>query len=262
MTLAYVTALTDLGELYLCLGTIAFPLFYLCLALAINCYLIIKPFMHSLLTGVSYHHAFSTARKDVSTFFIAYGRLMHGFEIEGFDNIPKRGGALIVYYHGAVPIDYLLLNMHILAKNNRVVSSVIDRFLCSLPGFEFIFKGFAFHSGKKQFCVNWLKRGNLMGLAPGGAREAQLGTPNYDVMWGNRMGFAKVAIEAGVPIIPVFTENIREVVVNLQSGLGWMSKVYEDYRIPLVPMYGGFPVKLKSHIGTPRMGTRTAPRSH
>ena len=65
------------------------------------------------------------------------------------------------------------------------------------------------------------------------------------------MGFAKVAIEAEVPIIPVFTENIREVVVNLQSGLGWMSKVYEDYRIPLVPMYGGFPVKLKSHIGTP-----------
>ena len=42
LTLAYVTALTDLGELYLCLGTIAFPLFYLCLAVAINWYLIIK----------------------------------------------------------------------------------------------------------------------------------------------------------------------------------------------------------------------------
>ena len=33
----------------------------------------------------------------------------------------------------------------------------------------------------------------------------------YSVEWGKREGFAHVAIDAKVPIIPVFTENIREV---------------------------------------------------
>ena len=251
LTLVYVTVLSDLGEVFLCLGTIGFPLMYLCLAYTINCYLIIKPVLHSLLPGVSYSQAFSKARKDVSAFFITYGQLMHEFEMEGFDNIPKRGGALIIYYHGAIPIDYLLLNMHILAKKNRIVSSVIDKFLYFLPGLEILCKGFSFHTGKPKFCIDWLMKGNLLGLAPGGAREAQLSTPNYEIMWGNRIGFARVAQEAGVPIIPVFTENIREVVVNLQFGLEWMSNLYEASRIPLVPMYGGFPVKLRSHIGTP-----------
>ena len=71
----------------------------------------------------------------------------------------------------------------------------------------------------------------------------------------NRQGFAAVAIAAGVPIIPVFTENIREATLCLSGrmnvGRGLWEQIYEKTKMPLVPMYGLFPVKLRTHLGKP-----------
>lgn len=54
-----------------------------------------------------------------------------------------------------------------------------------------------------------------------------------------------------VPIIPVFTENIREAYVNLQCFLPIYQKIYDKTKAPIVPLYGGFPVRLSTHIGKP-----------
>ncbi|GIY91102.1 hypothetical protein CEXT_119141 [Caerostris extrusa] len=43
-----------------------------------------------------------------------------------------------------------------------------------------------------------LKEGHLVALAPGGVMEAQFGDEEYSLIWGKRIGFAKVAIEAQV----------------------------------------------------------------
>jgi hypothetical protein len=71
-----------------------------------------------------------------------------------------------------------------------------------------------------------LRKGHLIGIAPGGGYEAQLGTPEYRVMWKKRSGFAAVAFEANVPIIPIFTENVREAFVNLQTGMDLWKVIY------------------------------------
>ena len=86
-------------------------------------------------------------------------------------------------------------------------------------------------------------------MAPGGGLEAQCGSQNYELNWKKRSGFAKVAHEAGVPIIPVFTENCRETIVNLQTGLKWWRFLFDWTKIPLTPLYGGFPVQMVTHIG-------------
>ena len=55
-------------------------------------------------------------------------------EIIGFEKIPDDGAAIIVYYHGAVPIDlYYMVSKCILHKNRhpRVIG---DRFLFMIPG--------------------------------------------------------------------------------------------------------------------------------
>ena len=41
-------------------------------------------------------------------------------------------------------------------------------------------------------CVEVLNRGDLLSIAPGGVREAQFGDNRYQLIWGNRIGFAKV----------------------------------------------------------------------
>ena len=39
-------------------------------------------------------------------FTVVQGWLWFGYEVKGMENVPADGGALILYYHGALPIDY------------------------------------------------------------------------------------------------------------------------------------------------------------
>ena len=50
---------------------------------------------------------------------------------------------------------------------------------------------------------------------------------SYPVLWQSRLGFARVALAAGRPIVPVFTENIRE---NTRSLAGRMTLGRSEYR--------------------------------
>lgn len=43
-----------------------------------------------------------------------------------------------------------------------------------------------------------MKQNNLLGIAPGGVYEAQLGDNTYELLWKQRIGYAKAAIEAQV----------------------------------------------------------------
>uniref|UniRef100_A0A2D4MG43 Phospholipid/glycerol acyltransferase domain-containing protein n=1 Tax=Micrurus spixii TaxID=129469 RepID=A0A2D4MG43_9SAUR len=52
------------------------------------------------------------------------------------------------------------------------------------------------------------------------------------------------------PVIPIFTKNLREGYRTL--GKIWPFKwLYECTRWPIVPIYGGFPVKFCTYIGDP-----------
>ena len=123
----------------------------------------------------------------------------------------------------------------------------------------------------RDTCVDILKAGHLLGISPGGMYEAQIGDNMYKVMWRARDGFAQVVRDAGgsIPIIPVFTQNIREAYKSLNFGVTrpfWVW-FYEKTRAPLggldsqilififklcnlVPVYGSFPVKLRTFIGS------------
>ena len=66
-----------------------------------------------------------------------------------------------------------------------------------------------------------------------------------------RTGFAKVANLTRVPIIPVYTENIRLAYKTMSTGYTFWRGLFELTKLPLIPLYGGFPVKLTTHVGAP-----------
>ena len=114
--------------------------------------------------------------------------------------------------------------------------------------------------GTISTCCKALADGNLLAISPGGVREAQFGTASYDLVWGSRVGFAKVALQANVPVIPVFTQNVREAFRTFQIGKPIFRFIYDRFRIPLMVIYGGFPVKLKTIVGKPiRFDPDTSP---
>jgi len=63
---------------------------------------------------------------------------MAGYEISGFEKIPEEGPALIVYYHGALPIDLYYLIANVILHKRRCLRAVGDRFLFIIPGIVLI----------------------------------------------------------------------------------------------------------------------------
>ena len=141
-------------------------------------------------------------------------------------------------------------------------------------GWSSLLEAFGVIPGTVQSCAALLKKGSLLAIAPGGVYEAQIGDHNYELFWRQRQGFAKVAIEAKVviayfeiivlvdvhvdsilfsiqPIIPIFTRNIREAFRSCNIFQSFWRALHEKTRLPIVPIYGGFPVKLTSYIGRP-----------
>ncbi|XP_054728160.1 transmembrane protein 68 isoform X1 [Anastrepha obliqua] len=190
-------------------------------------------------------------RKLVAALWDAHARIYHGYEVIGMENIPETEPALIVYYHGAIPIDMYYLNSRIILQKDRLIYSIGDRFLFKLPGWGTISEAFHISPGTVQSCVSILKEGNLLAISPGGVYEAQFGDQYYELLWRNRVGFAKVALEAKVPIIPCFTQNLREGFRQLGIFRKFFLKLYNAVRIPVYPIYGGFPVKFRTFVGRP-----------
>ena len=49
----------------------------------------------------------------------------------------------------------------------------------------------------------------------------------------------------------MFTKNIREAFRNIGWGRRLWLRIYAATRFPCRPIYGGFPVKLKTYVGKP-----------
>ncbi|KAM6458399.1 DGAT1/2-independent enzyme synthesizing storage lipids-like [Liasis olivaceus] len=179
-----------------------------------------------------------------------FGRIWHGYEIHGIENLPD-GPCLIIYYHAALPIDYIFFLSRIFFLKNRLCChTVVDRFVLKFPGLRMLSRNLKMMTGTKEECLCALKNGDWVAISPGGTREAIFSDETYKTIWGKRTGFAKVAIEARVPIIPMFTENSREGYRTL-GRIRLLKNLYEYIRWPLVFLYGGFPVKWRTHVGQP-----------
>jgi len=180
-------------------------------------------------------------------------RVWHGHEIIGGEHLPATGPALLLFYHGALPVDYYFLVADTLLSKGRIIQSVADKFLFSLPGFRSLMWAWQCQMGSKESLVSLLQQGHLVGLSPGGTYEAQMGDNMYKLMWRARTGFARVIEEVGeVPVIPVFTQNVREAYKSFNHGFTkpfWLW-LHDSKKIRgFVPVYGGFPVKLRTFIG-------------
>ena len=86
-----------------------------------------------------------------------YGEVYHGQEWIGLDNIPE-GGALIIYYHGPIPVDYIGLVAEMWLRKNKTVHSVVDRSLMQIPYMENLRKQFKLFPGTVDSCAEVLEQ--------------------------------------------------------------------------------------------------------
>ncbi|XP_060538113.1 monoacylglycerol/Diacylglycerol O-acyltransferase-like [Pantherophis guttatus] len=70
-----------------------------------------------------------------------FGKILHSYEISGLENLPE-GPAILVYYHGAFPIDYHCFVIRLYRLTGRFCYSVVDHVISLLPGKKLLCLGF------------------------------------------------------------------------------------------------------------------------
>lgn len=178
----------------------------------------------------------------------------HKFEAHGEEHIPRQGAALIVSYHGVVPLDGFYFAMHHYLKTGRVIRGLTDHRFYPLPGFNWLFRTIGTIPGRREDAVALLRAGHLVGVYPGGVREAFAGdAAKYQLHWDRRVGFAHVALAAQVPIVPAFTENVEELYSAPLSNSKPLRAAFERAGLPVTPVFGlgilPFPVRLRVWVG-------------
>lgn len=190
----------------------------------------------------------------ISRVFKQWSEFYHDYEVRGLEHLPESGGALIVMYHGLVPIDFWYFGLKLYEVRKQVPCALVDRWLLKVPGLAWLTKAVGGVNANPETAERLLRDGVIVGVSPGGVKEAIAGENNkYRLMWGGRLGFAKLALRAGVPIVPGFTQNIESAFKAPLADLPFFQKLYDKTRLPLVPIVGlgplPFPVKLITHLG-------------
>ncbi|MEB2310674.1 MAG: lysophospholipid acyltransferase family protein [Sorangiineae bacterium] len=131
---------------------------------------------------------------------------------EGMERLPREGGALLVGNHAMSGLDGVVLGALVRRETRRRVRFLGERNLWKIPLFRDLLDASGALPGEPNAATALLRGGELVGVYPGGIDDSWKLTSveRYTLKWGNRAGFARVAIRAGVPIFPVAATGIDE----------------------------------------------------
>lgn len=131
--------------------------------------------------------------------------------LEGLTHIPRVGGALLVANHGMNGFDGIVLGALLRREIGRLPFWLAERNLWRIPGFGRLADFIDAVPGERGSAVSILRRGELVVVYPGGIRDSfKLSTQRRRLQWGTRSGFARVAMEAGVPIVPLAAHGVDD----------------------------------------------------
>jgi 1-acyl-sn-glycerol-3-phosphate acyltransferase len=131
--------------------------------------------------------------------------------LRGDEHIPRQGGALIVSNHALFALDTAVLGALLVRDIGRNPRFLADRKLWEIPGLHQLITAIGALPGEPHAAQTLLKRGELVVVYPGGVDDSlKLDEARYRLQWKTRAGFARVALAARTPIIPVVGLGIDE----------------------------------------------------
>jgi 1-acyl-sn-glycerol-3-phosphate acyltransferase len=129
----------------------------------------------------------------------------------GGHHLPRSGAALIVGNHSFLGVDSGPLASLVLLACGRFPRFLGERNLWRLPGLAQALTAVGAIPGERGRAEALLREGELVAVYPGGVDDSfKLSRDAYVLKWGERAGFASVALGAGVPIIPIAATGIDE----------------------------------------------------
>jgi len=180
----------------------------------------------------------------------------HRHELIGLENLPKEGPALIVCNHSFATYDGWLIGVAIKDELGRSAAAIGDRLMMRSPVVGALFRHLGFIEGSRGAAVEILRRGEILGVVPGGMREGLRSSKDkYRIDWRGRTGFVRASMLSGAPIVLAACPRADDIFDV--ADLAFTRRIYERFKVP-VAMVRGFgptlvprPIKLWHLLSEP-----------
>jgi 1-acyl-sn-glycerol-3-phosphate acyltransferase len=133
-------------------------------------------------------------------------------EVQGTENIPRSGGALLVSNHaGVLPWDGAMIKVAVYDEVDRHARALIATWFGELPVASWFLRRTGQTLGHPDDTLRLLRAGEMVLVFPEGVRGT--GKPwseRYRLRRFGRGGFVDVAMRAGVPIVPISVVGSEE----------------------------------------------------
>ena len=136
----------------------------------------------------------------------------------GLDNIPAGRPCLFVGNHTLFSLDAPMLIAEVYTKRGIVIRSLGDHVHFRIPLWRDLLTRFGVIDGTRDNCARLMAAGESVLVFPGGAREVfKHKGEKYQLLWGDHLGFARMAIKYRYPIVPfaaVGAEDAWDIVLD------------------------------------------------
>jgi 1-acyl-sn-glycerol-3-phosphate acyltransferase len=177
-------------------------------------------------------------------------------ESTGLHRIPSNTPHLFVSNHSLYGIEMPLLLNQLYQHKDIFPRGLADHFhFATLNGP--IIRAFGAVDGTRENVDALMEKGESVLVYPGGGHEVlkHSSVPRYELMWKQRLGFARCAIKHGYPILPcacVGTEDMFESVCDIPTGYKGMVlpiSVTSPCKVQKCFFWFGTPIETKQYNG-------------
>lgn len=138
------------------------------------------------------------------------------------ENVPSAGPFMLVGNHQLLGMqDLPTLVRELEVRRGVRVRGMADHFHFAIPGWRELLVRSGAVPGTRENCAALLAAGEAVLVFPGGAREVyKRRGQRYELLWGERTGFARMAIAAACPIVPfaaVGAEDRFDVLLDMDA---------------------------------------------
>ncbi len=202
------------------------------------------------------------AEQLVPVAWLGFWRAMqhyHRFETEGFENLIGGGAALLVAYHArGVASDVCMLSVDVHDRLGYLPHAIFHEGMGRLPVFRTVLRGLGGVTNDDRVLSDAVARGEHIVVLPGGGREAfRSACHRYTVDWGDRVGYLRLALRLGIPLIPIGAAGVDDLYLGLNDGRRWGRRLRVPFKLPFWIALGAtgpfpslpFPVAVRQVIG-------------
>jgi 1-acyl-sn-glycerol-3-phosphate acyltransferase len=183
-------------------------------------------------------------------------RRYHQYEVIGAETVPRTGGVVVASTHSLATYENFMLGSVSLELLGRRPLIVGDDWFFRIPLVRDVAREIGLVAGDRETVIEMLRSGEIIGLGPGGMREAiRSSRDKYKFDWTGRLGFVWVSMLAGVPIVLAACPGADDIYTVYDSPL--TVAAYRRLKVPL-PLFRGIgptplprPVKLVHVLDEP-----------